>query len=119
MYGLPKDFDGGRLVGRFLEQICFGLYQIQLGFDERVTIAVSSSFLYRDSTPDPKAIEIPDLPVVQANLLQLLHHAIVKAFGNHEGTLTMEFDNGHVLQCFDQPNYEAYEIILGDKHIIV
>jgi hypothetical protein len=119
MYGLPKDFDGSLLVGRLLEQICFGSYQIQLRFDERLTIAVTSSLTYRDSPEDPEVIEIPDLPVAKANLLQLLHHRILKAFGDQEGTLTIEFDNGHVLQCFDQPHYEAYEIRLGDQHIIV
>jgi hypothetical protein len=120
MYGLPKDFDGSRLVGRSLWQICFGLGQIQLRFDERVTVLVTSSFVYKDSAiPDPKTIEIPDLPAVQSMLLQLLHCTIVNASGDQEGTLTLEFDNGHVLQCCDRSHYEAYEIILGDQHIIV
>jgi hypothetical protein len=119
VYGLPKDFYGSRLVGRFLEQIFFGLYQIQLRFDQRLTIAVTSSLAYRDSPEDPEVIEIPDLPVAKANLLQLLHHRILRSFGDQGGTLTIEFDNGHVLQCFDQPHYEAYEIRLGDEHIIV
>lgn len=121
MYGLPKDFDGSRLVGRFLEQICFGLYQIQLRFDKEVTIAVTSSFVYKDSaTSDAKTISFPDPPEVKSQLLQLLHCTIVKASGDQEGTLTLEFDNGHILQCLDDSScYEAYEIIFPDKHIIV
>ena len=44
----------------------------------------------------------------------------MKAFGDDEGTLTMEFDDGHVLRCLDdQPGYEAYEIKMGDESIIV
>ena len=120
MYGLPKDFDGSRLVGCFLVQICFGVGQIQLRFDKELTIAVTNSFVYKDSkSPDPKTIEIPGLPVVQSRLLQLLHCTIVNASGDQEGTLTLEFDNGHVLQCCDRSHYEAYEIILGDEHLIV
>jgi Family of unknown function (DUF6188) len=122
MYGLPKDFDGSRLVGRFLQQICYGLYQIQLHFDERLTIAIESTLLYRDSAmaSDPKRIHIPDVPTLRSDLLQLLHHAITNASGDQEGTLAMEFDNGHVLQCLDdQPGYEAYEIKMGDESIIV
>ena len=49
----------------------------------------------------------------------LLGHSILKAFGDDEGTLTIEFDNGRVLQCFDQPAYEAYHIIQGEDEIIV
>jgi len=121
MYGLPKDFKGEFLVGRFLEQICFGLYQVQLRFDQRVTIAVESTFLYKDSlASEPRKIGIPDLPAIQSDLLQLLHHKIVNAFGNEEGTLTMEFDHGHILLCLDdEPAYEAYQIIQGEDQIIV
>jgi hypothetical protein len=121
MYGLPENFDGSRLVGRFLLQICFGLYQIQLHFDERLTISIESTLLYRYSmTSDPKRIHIPDTPTFRSDLLQLLHHTITGASGNQEGTLTIEFDNGHVLQCLDdQAGYEAYEIRIGDDSIIV
>jgi hypothetical protein len=121
MYGLPKDFDYGRLGGRFLEQLCFGIGQIQLRFDQRVTIAVTSSLVYRQSpTSHPKTIEIADLPIVRSNLLDLLHHTITDAFGSDEGTLTLEFDDGQVLQFLDpDPHYEAYEIHFGDEQIIV
>ena len=47
MYGLPKDFDGSRLVGRFLLQICYGIGQVQLRFDGTLTIAVTSSLLFK------------------------------------------------------------------------
>jgi Family of unknown function (DUF6188) len=121
MYGLPKDFDGSRLVGHFLLQICYGVGQIQLRFDETLTIAVTSSLLYKDpAVSQPKKIDIPGPPAIQSDLLNLLHHNIVKAFGDDEGTLTMEFDDGHVLQCLDnQPGYEAYEIKIGNESIIV
>jgi hypothetical protein len=121
MYGLPKDFDCGRLVGRFLEQICYGLYQIQLRFDQALTISVESSFLYKDpAAPQPKRIDIPGGPAIQSCLLHLLHHTIVKASGDDEGTLTLEFDNGHVLQCLENEGpYESYQINIGDRLIIV
>lgn len=121
MYGLPEGFDGTRLIGRFLLQISFGRYQIQLRFDEKVTIAVESGFVYRDSsTSAPRAIDIPDLPATQSELLQLLHHKVVNAFGDKEGTLTLEFDHGAALQCLDdEPCYEAYQIMLGDIEITV
>ena len=121
MYGLPKDFDGNRLVGRFLEQICYGVAQIQLRFDEALTVAVESSFLYQDpAAPQPKRIDIPGEPAIQSDLLHLLHHTIVKAYGDDKGTLTMEFDTGHILQCLEHEGpYESYQINFGNQLIIV
>jgi len=120
MYGLPKDFDGKRLVGHELVQVCFGLYQIQLHFHERLSIFVESAFLYSDSpTSETTKIALPDLPQTQAKLLQLLQHTIVNAYGDKKGTLTLAFDNGHVLQCLERPDYEAYQIQQGDELIIV
>ena len=121
VYGLPKDFDGSRLIGCFLEQICYGIAQIQLRFDKRLVIAVTSSLLYKDpAAPHSKRIDIPSEPAIQSDLLHLLHHAIVRAFGDDKGTLTMEFDSGHILQCSEREDpYESYEIIFGDEIIIV
>ncbi len=121
MYGLPKDFDGGKLAGRFLQQICFGLAQIQLRFDESLVIAVESAFLYKESRSSKPAlrINIPGAPADQCMLLQLLHHTILDASGNAEGTLILRFDNGDVLQCLDRPYYEAYQITQGDDLTVV
>jgi hypothetical protein len=117
MYGLPKDFNAARLVGRNLELICFNENQVYLHFDGKLTIMVESKLSYQDN-PElaPRTIEIP---ILQSNLMQLLGHSITDASGNNEGTLTMEFDNGHILQCLDQPHYEAYQIKQGDEELIV
>ena len=121
MYGLPKDFDATQLVGRFLEQICYGPYQIQLRFDQRLTISVESAFLYCDqAVREPKRIDIPGDPTIQSDLLHLLHRTIVKASGDDNGTLTLEFDNRHVLQCLEKDGpYESYQINIGEQLIIV
>jgi len=117
MYGLPKDFKGEFLVGRTLELICFAQYQVNLHFDENVSIVVESALSHQESSNS--AIRRVKIPVAQSDLMVLLGHSILKAFGDDEGTLTIEFDNGRVLQCFDQPAYEAYHIIQGEDEIIV
>ncbi len=64
------------------------------------------------AAPQPRRIDIPGEPAVQSALLRLLHHTIVKAFGDDEGTLTMEFDDGQILQCLEARSpYESYQII--------
>src|SRR5258708_11362733 len=113
MYGLPKDFDGASLVGRSLQQICFGQYEISLRFDENLMIQVESSLRYQDrSALAPETIE---LPALQSNLMQLLGHSIAKASGDKQGTLTLEFEDGQILQCLEESSpYESYQIIQGD-----
>lgn len=121
MYGLPSDFDGSKPAGRCLQQICFGISQVQLRFDQGLIIAVESKFLYKQATRSEavRQIDIPGPPVEQCILLRLLHHAIVDASGTVDGTLTLRFDNGDILQCLDQPYYEAYQITQGDRQIVV
>jgi hypothetical protein len=117
MYGLPKDFNAAIFVGRNLEMIRFNENQVYLNFDQKLSIAVEDALSYQDkATLAPRTIEVP---VLQSDLMQLLGHSITKASGNDEGTLTMEFDNGHILQCLDGPHYEAYHIFQGHDEIIV
>jgi hypothetical protein len=47
MYGLPKDFDGGFLVGRTLEMVCFSENQMALHFGAEISITIESAFSYR------------------------------------------------------------------------
>jgi hypothetical protein len=118
MYGLPKDFNAERLVGRTLEMICFNENQIYFHFDEKLTIQVESSLGYQQlPTQEPEIIEVPAL---QSSLMQLLGHSTTNAFGDNKGTLTLEFEDGQILQCLDDtPMYESYHIIQGDHRIIV
>jgi hypothetical protein len=44
MYGLKKTIDLGFLMGREVGQVAIGTYQVVLGFDEDVTIAVEGEF---------------------------------------------------------------------------
>jgi hypothetical protein len=118
MFGLPKDFNADRLVGRTLEMICFNENQIYFHFDEKLTIEVVGSLGYqRWPAQEPEIVEVP---VLQSNLMQLLGHSTTKAFGDDKGTLTLEFEDGQILQYLgDTPMYECYHIIQGDHRIIV
>ncbi len=121
MYGLPEDFDGTKFVGRVLLQVCFGLYQLQLHFDGELSISVQSAVAYKqDRTGDLKRLSVPEIPASPPPLLKLLEHKIVKAFGDDKGTLTLEFDDGQMLQCLEEGSkYESYDINLGKSLIIV
>ena len=51
--------------------------------------------------------------------MHLLEHSVAKVSGGKDGTLTLVFDNGDHLWCFDDPHYESYHIKHGEQVIIV
>jgi hypothetical protein len=116
MYGLPKGFDAARLIGRTLQLLCFSENQVFLHFDEKVSIEVLGEISYEDLSGDGP--ELLQVPMSESDLMQLLGRSI-KAASNAEGTLTLVFDNGHILQCLDTPEYESYKIRVNDEEIIV
>jgi hypothetical protein len=119
MYGLPTNFDGKFLVGLTLEQICFNQNQVALHFDNDVSIVVESAFSHEGYQSASPAQPL-DVPVASSDLMQLLGCSISNASGDKAGTLTLVFDNGHALKCFDTAReYESYRIEHGGKVVIV
>jgi len=118
MYGLPDDFDGTFLQGRELEQICFSRNQVYLHFSEQAEIMIEGSFSYEE-TPGFAAPVESEVPPPHSALMKLLGAVITSVRGTREGTLRLDFDNGHRLTCFDRPKYEAYQLRVGDRVIIV
>lgn len=118
MYGLPVDFDGSFLVGRNLEMICFSSNQIYLHFDNQVTVTIEGEFSYQPQRCEADA-QPSHIPIMESKLMQLLEHSISEAAGDEDGTLTLVFDNGHVLKCFDASDYESYQINYGTGRLII
>ena len=118
MYGLPKEFDGKFLVGRTLEMVCFNQNQVYLHFDAKVTITVESAFSHQGARGE--AIRLIELPVEVSDLMVLLESSVSDVEGSKDGTLSLFFDNGHILRIYDDsPQYESYKIENGDAVIIV
>jgi hypothetical protein len=120
MYGLSKDIDLTFLNGREVIQVAIGVYQIQFGFDEDVTIYVHSQFNYFDGQaewiwkPEPGAAQI-------ASGTASLLGATRESFEGHEdGTLRLNFSNGQRLTIFDNSKeYESYDITRPGQTIVV
>lgn len=119
MYGLPSDFDVKFMVGRTLEQVCFNENQIALHFDDDLSIILESAFSHErsQSSSDSGVVEVP---VTCSDLMELLGFSIARSSGDKDGTLTLEFDNGHILRCFDNSReYESYKIEYRGNLIVV
>jgi hypothetical protein len=118
MHGLPIDFDGGFFVGRVLQQVCFNENQISLRFDSDVGITIEGAYAYQD-TPVAEDTLTLHPPASSSSLMQLLGHSVSRVESTREGTLSLFFDNGHGLRCFDTPHYESYQIRHGARVTIL
>jgi len=120
MNGLRKDTNLGFLNARELVQVAIGVYQIQFGFDENVTIYVESQFSYYDGQkewiwkPEPGAAQIA------ARTVSLLGATIRNFDSQENGTLTLTFSNGGRLTLSDSSQeYESYQITRPGETIVV
>lgn len=119
MYGLPENFDASFLVDRNLEMICFNINQVTFLFDEHTMITVEGSVLHQLSESDDISSPVSP-PIYESSLMQLLERSVSRAFGDEDGTLTLVFDNGHVLKCLDTySKRESYQIVHGEHVVIV
>ena len=118
MYGFPKNFDPDVFIGLTLEMICFNFNQIYLHFDKQTSITIEATLTYQ-MADGKEPLEISP-PVLSSNLMGLLEHKVISATSQSDGTLSLTFDNGHIVKCLDpEPNYESYKISLGTTTIIV
>lgn len=117
MYGLPADFDAAFFVGKRLEMVCINANQIYLHFSGDTTITIEAEYSVHQGDFEPERHAVPTLAPLT---LTLLEHAVVSAQGDPGGTLTIAFDNGVVVRCFDSSRqYESYRILNDGKTTIV
>jgi Family of unknown function (DUF6188) len=115
--GLPLGLDGAFLIGRGLEQICFNENQISFHFDAAVGIIIEGGYSYQVAAV-PVSGPTAFVPALHSNLMELLGQTISRVEVTSDGTLALFFANGHQLKCFDNPQYESYQIRNGDRVII-
>jgi Family of unknown function (DUF6188) len=120
MYGLKKDINLSFLNGREVIQVAIGVYQIQFGFDEDVTIYVHSQFGYFDGQDEWIWKPEPGAARIAARTIALLGARIESFQGNEDGTLKIIFSNGQRLTIFDNSKeYESYDITRPGETIVV
>ena len=120
MYGLPKDFDGSMFVGRTVGLVSFSVNTIHISFDGDISITLESSFEHRLGTEEPAQVCVQEVPVEESRLMQLTGRSVESVEANVDGTLTLHFDGGHILPCFDDsPQYASYRITHGNLEIYV
>ncbi len=118
MYGLPANFDAEVFVGKKLDLICYSTNTINISFEGDVSITLMGSFIYRHSPYETVIKQCP--PMSSSDMMRLVGKVVCYAEGRKDGTLTLRFDNGHILELLDDvKEYEAYIIRIGKRDIIV
>jgi hypothetical protein len=113
MNGLPKDTDLSFLIGRQLEQVAVGAFQIQLHFDASVCISIEGESEL-DGARAPAGVEAGRL------VLGLIGQVVSDARPIAERHLGLTFDNGATLTVIesDEP-FESYNITSPGGTLIV
>ena len=119
MYGLKSDADLGFFIGKTLEQVAVGSYDVQFHFHGPVSLSVQNQIQHDSKGVVNEWDGDENMPLSAASLLGLLGSSVVSVQGDPDGTLTLEFSNGDVVMVFDREGYEAYQIRNGDQLVIV
>lgn len=123
MYGLQANVDLSFFVGRTLGDISFSEHSIVLNFDgqkiePRVSLGIQSAVSLK--ILDGKKYEWEDFRQGASFLVALIGNTVAAVKGNVNGTLTIEFQEGSILEVYDNSKqYESYQIRLGPEFIIV
>ena len=118
MYGLSPQFDVGVFQGKKLDLLCFSANTLSLSFEDNVSITIMGSLIYRQEPHE--IVDKQHIPLLTSNLMGLIDKSVSRADGCEDGTLTLYFDNGHILTLLDDSRqYESYIIRVGTKEIVV
>jgi len=117
MYGLQKDVNLKFLNKRELLQVCVGLFQVILNFDEDVSISIEGRFEF---VLEGRSTERAQLPEAASPILRFLGSRISDVRVQDGGTLELAFSNGAVLRLYDSNlDAESYQISGPAKLIVV
>lgn len=130
MYGLKPDIDFSFLFGKDLTQLAIGPADMQFNFagpmpsdlsipQSVASISVQSRITHRFKGLLNEWEGDENKPLSAASLLQLIGSSVVTVQGERDGTLTLGFSNGALVQIFDTEGYEAYQIYNGNQTIYV
>ncbi len=118
MYGLPNNTDLSFFRGKLLLQVCIGYNEVILRFSDDLSVTLQTDIGHKKAGVCMALYKtmIPSASV----LVNLLHTSIVNASAEPPGTLVLEFSNNEMLEIYDtSQQYESYQIVYGDKMIVV
>ena|SRR5260221_14324900 len=105
------------LRGREVQQICFGLYQIQMHLFENISIAWEHDFDHGGH--GTSSAKLKENSTRDTTLLSLLGETVERVVTSTNNALILQFSNNEVLTIFVSGGpYESISITAPGKHII-
>ena len=118
MYGLSKDEDLSFLIGRELQQVCVGNFQVILNFDNQTSINIECEFSVRGTAEHGPCEENRNINI--SKLFGVLGHRVVGLTNKGDGDLEIKFSDGSLIAILDaDANIESYTISDPNHMIII
>jgi len=118
MYGVPKNLDLRRFVGATLIQIGVGEFQLQFHFHTGVSIGVEGGWELRNAAGEVVDQAMENRLRSEYRVHRILGRDVVGTEIDPPRSITLDFDDGHRLQVFDDDeHYESFSIQPGDIYI--
>ena len=107
------------MKGKEICQVAIGAYDVQFNWGDG-GISVKGKFCYRPGNGEAAVTWSGSQPEVATRTVRLLKQTVERVAGQEDGTPTLTFSNGDVLEIYDpNPQYEAYSIRNGKNPVII
>lgn len=109
MYGLKSDPKIDALKGQSLVQVCFGENDLFLNFSGEISIGVYSSIGF--GSDSKSLVKYEAFSAVSKDLLELLAAEVADVSWKADGTITLVFQGGKMVEVYDDSEqFESYTI---------
>lgn len=117
MFESSKSFDISQMKGAALNQVCVGLYQVILHFENNISVSCESQM----SILDNRVLEVVfPPPSSSVGILKLLGQQIAAVELDQAENLLLTFPGGIVVEVErDNEGYESFHVWIGKEFLIV
>ena len=123
MYGVRLDGDWSFFVGKQLTQVCIGPYDVQLHFEDNVSISIQGGdprekcFCHTTACSSSSAVK--GMPGKAVSLVSLLGASVLKVTAENTTTLALFFSNMEELRIYEiDDGYESFTVDGGPNGLI-
>ena len=110
----PKQVE--RLIGLHVEMLCFAQFCMYMHFEAQILLTVEASFEHVHGVT--RKSQLTTFPATESSLIRILDCSIVSASVDPNGDLHLTFSNGDTLRVYKQPEFESYQLRIGNEELI-
>jgi hypothetical protein len=124
MYKVALDEDWSFLLGKQLEQVCIGSYNVQLHFNHHAAISIqgddSAGKYFFHKTAARSSPTVGKIAEIAVSLISLLGASVLKVTAENSTTLALYFSNLEELRIYDtSDSFESFTVDGGPNGLIV